>query len=421
MVTVAVATLIILAFIIPLGFLVQRTAEDRAVDAARADAASVVPALVGSSDPALVQSVVAATAAGREGRLMVALPDRSIIGEPVESDRLEVALATGASAVGPVPGGAEVVVAVATGPDRLAAVRVFVPDAALTEGRSTAWGALGAVGVMLVVISVAVADRLSRSIVRPVEDLAAAAERLGAGELTTAVEPDGPDEIQQLGATFNHLGSQVAAMLQRERELVAELSHRLRTPLTHLTLRAASVDDPELRAAFEADIAGVGAAVDSLIQEARGMTGAAQGCDAAAVLRQRAAFWEVLADDQGREWSVAITPAAAPVGVGESELVAAIDVLIENVFRHTPDDAAIEIGCRADDRTVEVWVGDGGPGLDPNQLGRGRSGGGSTGLGLDIVRQLATRGGGEMSVGSSPLGGAAITVRLPARRPDRRP
>ena len=82
------------------------------------------------------------------------------------------------------------------------------------------------------------ADRVARGVVRPVADLAHTAERLGAGDLDARVEPAGPPEIVEVGHTLNRLAGRIVELLAAERELVADLSHRLRTPITALRLDA---------------------------------------------------------------------------------------------------------------------------------------------------------------------------------------
>jgi signal transduction histidine kinase len=97
---------------------------------------------------------------------------------------------------------------------------------------------------------------------------------------------------------------------------------------------------------------------------------------------------------------------------------AALDALLGNVFEHTPDAAAFGVTLRrADVRDAELLVDDAGPGLDPGRIRRGRSGGGSTGLGLDIARRTAEAAGGSIAVGRSPLGGARIALTFPLAPP----
>ncbi len=416
LVFVAVSTLVALAFVVPLGFLVRRTAEDRSIDVARADAAAVVPALVADGTRAQIETAVAATRAGRDGRMTVMTSQGWVIGPAIDrTPRVQAALDAGISDIGETAGGIEVVAAVASGPGNLSAVRVFVPDAERRKGQWRAWGALAAVGVTLVAISVVVADRLSRSVVQPTQRLASAARRLGGGELETKVDPEGPEELVELAGAFNLLGTQVSSMLERERELVAELSHRLRTPLTKLRMRVDQVDDSDLADQLRDDLDDVTGVVNDLIREARGAADSTQGCDLGQVVTERAEFWSVLAEDQRRPWRFDAGRGPVRVDVSASELGAAVDVLLENAFSHTPEGAPLLVGFRADRERAVVWVGDGGDGFDRSAVERGASGSGSTGLGLDIARRLAEHAGGELDIGTSELGGALITISLPRR------
>ena len=103
-----------------------------------------------------------------------------------------------------------------------------------------------------------------------------------------------------------------------------------------------------------------------------------------------------------------------PVRVPAEDLAACVDILLENVFAHTPEGAAL--GVRLTPRAGGggwLLVADEGPGFDTSDsVLRGRSGGGSTGLGLDIARRIAEASGGSLTIGRSPRGGAAITLAL---------
>ena len=416
LVFVAISALVATAFVIPLGVLVSRTAEDRAIDSARADASSVVPALTAGASRAQIESALGATTAGSEGRMSVVTSQGWMIGAPFASSaRVATALESGASDIGPVPNGdgVEVVAAVAAGSGELSAVRVFVPQERLERGQWRAWSVLALVGLVLIGISVFVADRLARSVVGPTRRLASAARRLGEGDLDATVPLEGPEELVDLAGAFNDLGERVSTMLDRERELVAELSHRMRTPLTKLRLRVDQVTDPALAHELRADLDDVTTAVNGLILEARGKLAAGSGCDLNRVAADRAAFWQVLADDQMRPWVFTAADDALIVEPTESELVAAIDVLIENVFAHTAEGVPLAISCSRNGGVASFVVDDGGDGFDPGRAARGDSGAGSTGLGLDIARQLAAHAGGSFAIEASSLGGAAVTLRLP--------
>jgi len=412
---VAVSAMVALAFVVPLAFLVRSTAEDRAIDAARADASGIVPALAAEATRTQVESAIGATVSGRDGRLTVLTADGGIIGPDVAlSERIEEALRDGASGIGPVDAGIEVVVAVSTGEGELSAVRVFVSGDELRGGHGAAWITLGLVAVTLVALSVAVADRLARSIVRPTQQLAEAAHRLGAGDLEARVAAGGPPELVELADAFNRLGAQVSTMLVRERELVAELSHRLRTPLTKLRMRLDQVTDETLAEELRGDIDDVTVVVNELIEEARSSLAAiGKTCDVAEVVANRVAFWSALAEDTERQWEYTSGPSPTRVPVSEALLAAVVDVLIDNVFAHTPDGTRFDVGFERRTSDVRLWVGDAGEGFEPGAVERGASGSGSTGLGLDIARSTASAAGGSLTVGDSVLGGVEISVLFP--------
>lgn len=401
-VVAAVSALVALAFVIPLGVLVRQTAEDRAIDRARTDAAAVVPMVVAGATPRELAAAVAATAAGAEGRMTVVTGDGSRVGPLAETSEFEDALLTGTSSISDAAGGQQVITAVVDDTGARAAIRVLVEDAELRRGQWPAWGALLGVAALLVGLSVAVADRLARTIVRPTQQLAGAAHALGEGDLEIRVEPDGPPELIELGNAFNQLASRVRVMLDDERALVAELSHRLRTPLTALSMRIEGVDDPAMATALRRDVDRVTKVVDQLINEARGRpeSRASLGCDAAVVVAERVEFWAVLAQDQGRPWGFERAAGSARVSVGRDELLAAVDVLIDNVFTHTDDGVGMRVWVRpVADGMVGVGVADTGDGFEPGYLVEGTSGAESTGLGLSIAQRTAELAGGHLEVG----------------------
>ncbi|RPI25054.1 MAG: sensor histidine kinase, partial [Actinobacteria bacterium] len=290
----------------------------------------------------------------------------------------------------------------------------FIANEELSRGVATAWLLLLGLGVFLVVVAVAAADRLGQSIVRPVSDLSRAARTLGEGDLTTRVVPQGPEEIADVGVAFNFLAGRLGGMVEAERESVADLSHRLRTPLTALRLQAETLADPAEAEALLADVDRMERAIDSMIAEARRAPAepAPAVADLGRVVRHRASFWQVLADEQGRPTSVLVGYGSHPVAMAEAELGALVDVLIENVFAHTEPPAGYII--RVDDHhdgTTILVVEDDGPGFrDLSVLRRGMSSRGSTGLGLDIVARAAERAGGRFKIGNSPSGGAQAVV-----------
>jgi signal transduction histidine kinase len=138
-------------------------------------------------------------------------------------------------------------------------------------------------------------------------------------------------------------------------------------------------------------------------------------CDATEVLTDRMGFWSALAEDQGRAWYLTGADGPALVPVPRSDLVAVVDALLGNVFRHTPEGTEFAVTMHRGDGVVLIFVADAGPGIGDDLTAvarRGGSGAGSTGLGLDIARRVAESTGGELRIDSSALGGAQVQLWL---------
>jgi signal transduction histidine kinase len=111
----------------------------------------------------------------------------------------------------------------------------------MTKGVARAWLVLAAFGLVLLIAGVAVADRLVGGVTRPIRELAQVSHRLAAGELDARAPLDGPTEVREVARGLNHLAGRIRDLIWQERESVADLSHRLRTPLTALRLEAEAV------------------------------------------------------------------------------------------------------------------------------------------------------------------------------------
>ncbi|MBY8879214.1 sensor histidine kinase [Actinacidiphila acidipaludis] len=428
-VSLAVTAMVVIAFAVPLGLVVKELARDRALTNAERQAAAVAPALAITTDRAQLERALATTQAGAEDRIAVTVP--ATTGSPaVDLGRhrapradLDAASAHGEAATVRVPGGYALLRPTAVSSGTIAVVEVFVPQRDVTRGVTGAWLVLAGVGIALVVVSVAIADRLGARMIRPAVRLAGAAHRLGEGDLAVRVPEDGPGELRSAASAFNAMADRVVQLLAAERELAADLSHRLRTPLTVLRLNTASLGDGPAADQTRAAVAQLEGEVDQIIRTARehrSPATLATGCDAAEVIRERMAFWSALAEDEGREVRTAGADRPALVPVARAELAAALDAMLGNVFRHTPEGTAFAVDVHSSDDAVIVLVSDAGPGVaDPAaavRRGHGDGGQGSTGLGLDIVRRVAESTGGDVAVGRSVLGGAEIRVYL-ARTP----
>jgi signal transduction histidine kinase len=413
MLVAATTSLVLLAFLVPLALLLRSEAEERAISTATLRAQSLAALVALEQNPA---DAVAAEPA--DAHTSIFLPDGRVTGAPAaRTPSIELAM-RGRAFTADAPGGVEVLVPVQGLPGGSAVIRSFVPQSVLHEGVGRTWALLFLLGAGLFLLGLAFADRLGRRLVGSVTALAATADQLSDGDLDARVAPTGPRELQLVGSELNRLATRIGELLTAEREDAADLAHRLRTPVTALRLDVDSLADPEERSRLASDVDAISRSVDDVIRTARRPVreGARPHCDLAEVAAERVAFWSALAEDTGRPVECVLPPHPVPVRAAREDLAAALDALLENVFTHTPDGTALRVEVSALPRGGRVVVEDAGPGLPASRTGelggRGRSGAGSTGLGLDIARRAAETSGGTMSLGASALGGARIRLDL---------
>ena len=416
----ATTSAVILAFLIPLGLLVRTLAEDRAIAGASQEAQGVATLVAGVNDIHQLTDLVGLIDQRSERATSVLLPDGTMIGtappgSAQSAANVVVRARTGEAFTEFSDDGAQVVVPVVTSSGTVV-VRTAVGADVMRQGVVTAWVTFAGLGVVLMVLAVVGADRLGRRVSAPVSELAAVAHRLRAGELDARAVPRGPVETVELGTALNRLADRIGELLSAEREAVADLSHRLRTPLTALRLDAEMVAEPVLADRLRGHVGHLQRTVDAVVKDARRPVHSTLGrsCDAASVVRDRVAFWSALAVDQRRDLTVSIPSVATLAAIDAADLVDVVDALVDNVFAHTPDGTAFAVSLiSSDPEMVRLEVADSGPGAaNPDVTTRGHSTAQSTGLGLDIVRRAAIAAGGDLVVATSPSGGMLAVVTL---------
>ncbi|WP_399088824.1 sensor histidine kinase [Streptomyces sp. BBFR2] len=440
LVTAATTALILAALLVPLSLLARSHAADRAT----ADATSRAHALASGLGQALAAGSGAAPASGRAAatalvtaangpglpRTSVILGNGTVLGPPAPvSDAVRLARYGRAFTYEPPGGGRTVLVPVQGVSGGTAVIHIAIGDDQLYDGTLASSLGFAGLGAGLMVLGLLFADRLGSRLVGATRRLAGVADRLARGDLTARAEPSGPPELRLVAGELNHLAERIQSFLTAERENAADLAHRLRTPLAALRLDAEGLRDPAEAERIGADVAALERSVDEVIRTARkplreDRSGPPRA-DLAAVVRDRAAFWLPLAEDQGRalectlpdgrdglgDGDGAVVP--VPVRAEETELAAAVDALLGNVFDHTPEGTGVRLAvARAPDGDGgRLTVEDDGPGFPEGHVPeRGRSGGGSTGLGLDIVRRAAQEAGGTVEFTRAPGGGARVTA-----------
>jgi len=433
--TVGAALAVLLLFAIPLLLLEQRSAEQdveqTAVEAARGVADYVSASAASDRDVAAYVDRVNA----REDATPVAvvLPDGTAYGRDLpglgdvrestedgggdgdgDQDRDGPFLRQSGADFDDVDGGRLVRVEVRT-PGGPTSVLAFASDA---EVRSTVTGRslplAGAAAVLLVVVGVA-AELVSRRLVRDLDRTADLAGAIAAGERVAQVPETGPPEVRRVARALNGLAGRIDELLAAERETAADMSHRLRTPLTALRLDVESLPPSGERELMEQHVDTLERTLTAVIHQARRSEreGTRAGCRPGPVAAAAAAYWRPLIEDQGRSMEVAVDPDLPEVRCSADDLRAAIDALLENAVAHTPDTTPVAVRARPEPGRpghVLVEVCDRGPGFDADAVRRGRSDRGSTGLGLDIAAGCARASGGGLSVLREQRSGVPWTV-----------
>jgi two-component system osmolarity sensor histidine kinase EnvZ len=261
-----------------------------------------------------------------------------------------------------------------------------------------------------------IASLFMRNQVRAIRRLAAAAEAFGMGRDRGPIKPEGAVEVRRAAAAFNRMQERIRRFLQQRTEMLAGVSHDLRTPLTRLRLALAILpvrdDTCEDVAAMQGDLDEMERLIESYLAFARGEgVEQARPTDLAVVLQDVAAG----ARRAGARVSVE-APAELMLPLRADAVRRAITNLVDNARRHAKRVALS--AARLGERSVQVLVDDDGPGIPADRreamfspFASGQSGG--TGLGLTIARDIVRAHGGEVVLEESPLGGVRARVNLP--------
>jgi two-component system osmolarity sensor histidine kinase EnvZ len=260
-----------------------------------------------------------------------------------------------------------------------------------------------------------IAALFMRNQVRAIRRLATAAEAFGMGRDIGPIKPEGATEVRKAATAFNRMQERVRRFLAQRTEMLAGVSHDLRTPLTRLRLALAMMPVSEATrqdvAEMTADVEEMERMVGGYLAFARGEgTEQAEPVDLSAVLEEVAAG----ARRSGAEVEVAAPPALT-VLLRANAVRRAITNLVDNARRHAH---RVALAAMPQGRMVFVTVDDDGPGIPPERRETvfrpfESDAAGGTGLGLTIARDIVRAHGGEIVLEDSPLGGLRARIRLP--------
>lgn len=278
---------------------------------------------------------------------------------------------------------------------------------------------------------------ISRSLTSPLQELEEAAQAIGRQELGRRVHVEGSQEMVAVGQAFNQMAEALEHSEDLRRNLVADVAHELRTPLSVLqgNLRAIIDDVYPLEKAEVARLYDQTRHLSRLVQdlhdlaqaEAQALPLYRRHLDAVSLVRATAESFAPLAEEDDVKLVERFPAQALTVNADEARLTQAVQNLLANALRHTPAGGAITIEVAGEETgQIAIVVRDDGAGIEPQHLphvfdrfyradrSRSRHSGGA-GLGLAIVRAIVEAHGGEASAASDGAGqGSVFRIRLPA-------
>ena len=308
-----------------------------------------------------------------------------------------------------------------------------VSDLSDSINRYLLWGGLLGVGVAAVVTFL-----LSRRILSPVESLAQAARALSRGDFSQRVKVNSRDEFGELATAFNAMAEDLERTEQLRRNMVADVAHELRTPLSNIQGHLEAIRDgllPAEPATFDSiyeEALLLARLVEDLqdltLADAGQLTLIRQSVDVADIARRAAAAAQPPAEARGLTIETNLPSQPATAEVDPERIGQVLRNLLSNAITHTPEGGRITVELKDEGRELRIGVADTGVGIPPADLpyvferfyrvdrSRVRATGGA-GLGLTIAKRLVEAHCGTISVESEPGKGTQFTFTLPKNAP----
>jgi signal transduction histidine kinase len=286
------------------------------------------------------------------------------------------------------------------------------------------------VGVLLfVMLLVGLGGAGVRRVVVPLDDLLAAAERIGQGEYTVRVEEKGPREVRSMARVLNKMAKRLDELDSRRRDLLADVTHELRTPLTVVQGNLEGMldgvypaDEANLRSLLEET-----KLLSRLVEELRTLALAESGAlqlrkdpvDLSLLVSETTAAFQAQADAAGIVLKVATASDLPPLPLDGGRIRQVLSNLLANALRYTPEGGRVTVSCQQSGESVLLEVQDSGPGIPAEELPyifdrfHQSTDEGGMGLGLAIARHLVEAHGGRIHAESQPGQGTTMRVELP--------
>ncbi len=281
-------------------------------------------------------------------------------------------------------------------------------------------------GLVILAVLLVTLARAVRRMAAPLGDVMEAADRVSKGDYAARVDARGPREVRALGRSFNAMAEQLQATEQQRRNLLADLAHELRTPLSIVRANVEGMLDGmyPLDADHLSPIVEETKVMERLLEDLQTLSSADVGAlrlhresvEPAALVEEAAAAFRAAADSAGVSLMTSVAPGLQPIEVDPIRVGEVFANLLSNSLRHTPSGGSIVISTEHSRGGVRFTVSDTGRGIPADELEhvfeRFVTSGGSrgAGLGLAIAKALVEAHGGTIEAASEPGGGTQISL-----------
>lgn len=270
----------------------------------------------------------------------------------------------------------------------------------------------------------AVAYFYLRRLLGPLRALRAGVDKAGAGRLDHRIPETGRSELRDLARAFNTMAERLSQLLRSKEQLLIDVSHELRSPITRLKVQLEFLADDETRESFGSDVAEMEAMVTAILESARMRHAAAvlnlQPTDLARLASS------LTADFKDRAPEIHLGPLVdEPVQVDPEKMRMVLRNLLDNALKHTPfDGPAVRLSMELKNEALEIVVADQGEGVPASAIphlfepfyrpdtSRSRKTGGY-GLGLSLCKAIVDAHGGTIHFSSTPGKGSRVIVTIP--------
>lgn len=271
-------------------------------------------------------------------------------------------------------------------------------------------------GSAVVLLSIAVL--FLRNQIRPIRSLAQAAERFGMGQDIPDFRPRGAAEVRQAGRAFLVMRNRIERQVATRTEMLAGISHDLRTPLTRIKLQLAMLGlEPKARGELETDVSDMEHMIQEYLDFARGEGGeVSENVQLSGYLEMIVEGYTHHQQPVSLQIDNDLTLSMRPKAMRR-----ALQNVIDNALRYG---GRADVHAMRDSKHLRIYVDDAGPGIDPAQfdtvfrpftrleVSRNINTGGA-GLGLSIAQDIVLAHGGLVTLSNRPEGGLRVTIELP--------